>query len=226
MKKQSFTLVELLVVIAIITILAGLLIPAVNSAMSKAQETSCVNNLGQIGKAFAMYSSDNGNNVICCNGGDDTKNWKNTWVGVSYLYVKNVDVYNCEADENPHVQTIPGLDGDNITFNRSYIVNDGIHKGSVKNIKYYSIDSPSITISVAPLHKPEDTTVVRWFGIWVTYNNNKFDNTDHERHKGSANYLFADQHVAKMTSENVKNNINKYQNDNKDNNKKYWAKYD
>jgi prepilin-type N-terminal cleavage/methylation domain-containing protein len=117
---SAFTLIERLVVIAIIAILAGMLLPALSKAKTKAQGIQCLSHLRQMGLAWVIYAGDN-QDRIPPNAGMDPYSRATEWVrgwlrfatdhahntNVLFLndsslgpYVSSLGVWRCPADKS------------------------------------------------------------------------------------------------------------------------------
>ena len=79
LKRKSFTLIELLIVVAIIAILAGMLLPALNSAREKARSIACTANFKQCGLYFAQYADMFDSTMILYNG--ISTEYNRSWCG-------------------------------------------------------------------------------------------------------------------------------------------------
>jgi len=136
----GFTLIELLVVIAIIAILASMLLPGLSKAKTKAQGIACLNNLGQLQKAWVMYADDNYDvmPLTLLDSGPLYRAKLGSWVlgnasvdanlnklqsGTLFPYLRSISVYRCPADKK---LADPG-GGKQVPVNRSYYVNASLN---------------------------------------------------------------------------------------------------
>lgn len=62
-RSQGFTLIELLVVIAIVSLLMGILMPALSRVRQQARRASCASNLRQTGVAIHLYAQDHEDSI-------------------------------------------------------------------------------------------------------------------------------------------------------------------
>ena len=69
LRKRTFTLIELLVVISIISVLSGMMMPALGKTRQTARGISCASNLKQIGVYIENYQASNDGWLAGASGG-------------------------------------------------------------------------------------------------------------------------------------------------------------
>ena len=204
--NRQFTLIELLVVIAIIAILAGILLPALNSAKQKAHAIICTSNLKQINNALQFYMADNKEYMPCAMD-IHVSNMKTGWTSQLWMagYFKKNNDNITQAANNKYLAQITHCPTGNSTAVLNFCIAGDT--GNMRYLKASNVRSPGeLFISTLdnanyyPARKfVNSRPCVHRATLANSYPTNKYYVTFWGVHSNKGNSLFFDGHIVPMS---------------------------
>jgi prepilin-type N-terminal cleavage/methylation domain-containing protein/prepilin-type processing-associated H-X9-DG protein len=222
--QRAFTLVELLVVIAIIGVLVGLLLPAVQAARAASRRTQCANNMRQIGLGIHQFA-DTHRGKFPLTAHDEDRERSETWIYSLAPWLEKVDQMRfCPEDlellERAKTANEPGtsyaMNGylaaapEPVTLPNGRVIPapegfiDNFYDLPAKHATMVLFEATQAALATTFDHVEAD----QWFSEVNLAEDTVFEAVKREvavvRHHGtSANYLYADGHVAVIAEADI-----------------------
>ncbi len=208
-RSGAFTLIEVLVVIAIITVLAALMLPALDKAKTRGHQIACLNHLKQLAVCWHLYAADHHGRLV---ENLPATHGTNSWVtgnlklaaeatnlallkhGKLFPYASQTAIYRCPADP-AHTQGAPHI--------RSYAMNSWVGSRHMENLsrkgfRTFVRDSETAAAGAGTLWLMMDEHEASLDDGWflVTMDDSRpFASFPATRHQHGAGVNFADGHA-------------------------------
>lgn len=200
MKRRAFTLIELLVAVSIISLLIGILLPALSRSRQLGRSTACLSNLHALGQAVLMYADNQDGrlpDVGLAHGG--SVNESAAWINAMKCELGNNDVARCPNDRSRHWLEPPAGTTElrRLSYASNYYLTGKVPGKEAYNV-YTKVARPATTIFWAELTENGEYAVAdhvhpeTWFTNPTLLAGRQIEMT---RHIGRANYGFVDGHA-------------------------------
>ncbi len=215
-KTRGFTLIELLVVVAIITVLLGLLLPALGEARKQNGRAACGSNLRQVGLAFDMYRLEYRDVYPCANDPvNSTKGWW-LWMGRGWrpvlqpyiapkLDANNPQILLCPQDTSYDIKHIKDYENTSYAYTMSFYHTPAQINQTSSSADTYTNPKPGAAVQPQQVAYPSRKILA---GEWFSNHQLVFGDYNKEpgwwSWDGSRNHLFADGHVEYLAAKKIK----------------------
>jgi len=214
----AFTLIELLATLALITLLIGILIPALSSARATAQRNACASNLQQLIIADFIYAQDHKSRLApgAANFLKNLDRWHGHRDAVNQPFQPQNSPLSPYLGKNGIIRQCPAFDpdysqpGDDFEkgsggygYNNAYLGTDE-NQNDTRGARLADITQPQNTIAFTDAAFAQSYPTLRIieysFAEPPLQRNNEsyqLDPSIHFRHKNNANIVWADAHINK-----------------------------